>query len=183
MATRLRFSTAREVFEAFPSAADDIRVQPTDGPPLAFARALAGGPTPEDALAFCAYLLPRREAVWWSCQCVRSLTHQIAGKELEALEAAEAWVRAPEDDRRRAAMSIGMAGNRNAATTWNALAAAWSGGTMPVGGHAVPVAPHLTAKAVRIAVLTALAKVAVGDRGVQIRACLDGAIRLATGPP
>jgi hypothetical protein len=182
VASRLRFSTAREVFGAFPSATDDIRVGPTDEPPLVFARALAEGPTPEDALAFCAYLLPRREAVWWACQCVRTLTPNLDRNELQALEAAEAWVREPEDARRRAAMGLGMAGNRNAATTWNALAAGWSGGTMSAGEHAVPVAPHLTAKAVRIAVLTALARVRADARGAQIRACLDGAVRLATGP-
>jgi hypothetical protein len=180
VASRVRFATAREVFEAFPSAADDIRVEPTEESPLAFVRSLASGPTPEDALAFCAYLLPRREAVWWSCQCVRALTPNLTDKEVEALVAAEAWVREPEDERRRAAMALGMAGNRNAATTWNALAAAWSGGSM-AGEHAVPVAPHLTAKAVRIAVLTALARVGAGDRAAHIRGCLEGAIRLATG--
>jgi len=180
--SRLRFSTAREIFEAFPSAADDIRAEPTNEPPLTFMRNLAEGQTPEDALSFCAYLLPRREAVWWSCQCVRSLTPLEAGKAVEALEAAEAWVRAPEDDWRRAAMSIGMAGDRNTATTWNALAAAWAGGTMTVGDQSVPVAPHLTAKAVRIAVLTALAQVPAGDRGARIRGWLDGAVRLAAGP-
>jgi len=182
VASRVRFATAREVFDAFPSAADDIRVEPTSEAPLVFARALAAGPTPEDALSFCAYLLPRREAVWWSCQCVRSLTPNLTQKELQGLKAAEEWVREPEDGRRRAAIAEGLAGDRNAATTWNALAAGWSGGTMMAGEHAVPVAPHLTAKAVRIAVLTALARVGADERAARIAGCLDGAVRLAAAP-
>jgi hypothetical protein len=182
VASRIRFATAREVFEAFPSAADDVRVEPTDEPPLAFVRALAVGATPENALAFCAYLLPRREAVWWGCQCVRALSPAPVGPEAASLEAAEAWVREPEDERRRAAMAVGQKGNRNVAATWVALAAAWSGGTMNAGENAVPVAPHLTARAVRIAVLTALARVGARDRAHQIRVCLDGAFRLVGEP-
>jgi hypothetical protein len=181
VAQHLRFATARDVFEAFPSAARDLRAAPTGEPPLAFARSLAQGPTPEDALGFCAYLLPRREAVWWSCQCVRCLTPQPAENELKGLQAAEAWVKAPQDEVRRAALEVGMAGDRNAAATWCALAAGWSGGTMPAAGHPVPVPPHLTAKAVRIAVLTALARVSAGDRAARIGECLEGAVRLATG--
>jgi hypothetical protein len=170
------------VFDAFPSAADDVRAEPSDEAPVAFAYALAEGPTPEDALSFCAYLLPRREAVWWSCQSVRAFMPALIDKEMHVLQTAEAWVREPVDQNRRAAMSVGMDGDRNVATTWVALAAAWSGGTMVVGESAVPVAPHLTARAVRIAVLTALARVPAKDRASRIRACLDGAIRLAGGP-
>lgn len=181
MSSKLRFATAREVFEAFPSAKDDIQAPPTEESPIAFARARAAGPTPEDALSFCAYLLPRREAVWWACESVRVLTHSLSPGEYPCIEAAEAWVRQPEDALRRQALALGMAGNRNAAATWAALAAGWSGGTLQVGEHAVPVAPHLTARAVRIAVLTSLARVPATDRAARIRGALDSAVRLAGG--
>jgi uncharacterized protein DUF6931 len=180
--SRLRFATAREVFDSFPSATDDIRAEPTDQSPLVFARALADGPTPEDAIGFCAYLLPRREAVWWACQCLRSLSPTLTPAEASFIEAAEAWVREPEDHRRRAALNVGLAGNRNGAATWVALAAGWSGGTMMAGENAVPCPPHLTAKAVRVAVLTGLARISAGDRAGRIRACLEGAVRLLAGP-
>jgi hypothetical protein len=180
--SRVRFATAREVFDSFPSAAEDIKAEATDQSPLVFARALAEGPTPEDAIGFCAYLLPRREAVWWACQCIRSLNRTLTPGEAIFIEAAEAWVREPEDQRRRAALNIGLEGNRNGAATWVALAAGWSGGTMMAGENAVACPPHLTAKAVRVAVLTALARVAARDRAGQIRACLEGAVRLLGGP-
>src|ERR1700758_3958241 len=116
--TTLRFAVASEVFEAFPTARNDIAAKPTSQPPLVFLRALAGGPTPDDALAFCAYLLPRREAVWWACQCVRALLGQPTEEDQVALQAAEAWVYEPDEERRRAALAIGRTAERNAASTW-----------------------------------------------------------------
>src|SRR6184192_1446688 len=74
---RLRFATARQVFEAFPTASSDIEAKPSDTEPLAFLQSLLRGPTPEDAVSFCAYLLPRREAVWWACRCIRALEQPL----------------------------------------------------------------------------------------------------------
>ena len=48
-----------------------------------------------------------------------------------------------------------------------------------LGDQPVPAPPHLTAKAVRAAVLTALARVSVKERADRLRACLDGGMRLA----
>ena len=70
---RLRFDTARDLFEAFPIAERLIEVEPSDEPSLQF---LAGWSTRDDldqAVGFCAFLLPRREAVWWGCRTVRAL--------------------------------------------------------------------------------------------------------------
>jgi hypothetical protein len=155
--SRLRFGAAREVFEAFPSAYDDIAARPTEAPPLAFLRSLASGPTPNDAIGFCAYLLPRREAVWWASQCVRSLIGTPTEEDAIALEAAEDWIREPEEPRRRAALQIGLNASRRAASTWVALAAAWSGGSIVISESGGPPAPpYLTAKATRIALMLAL---------------------------
>src|SRR5215472_14360491 len=97
----LRFAAARDVFEAFPSAHKDITTAPSDQPPIAYLRELAKGQTPDDALAFCAYLLPRREAVWWASQCVRALLGEPTAADEAALQAAEAWVREPAEANRR----------------------------------------------------------------------------------
>ena len=51
---RLRFSSAQQVFEAFPSALDDIEQAPADIDPLVFIRQLLDSATPEDAVGFCA---------------------------------------------------------------------------------------------------------------------------------
>ncbi len=179
--SRLRYTTARGVFEAFPTATADIRTPATDDPPVAFLRALARGPTPEDALTFCAYCLPRREAVWWACQCLRTLIPSPSPADAVLIGAAEAWVREPEDAVRRAALSAGEAGDRESAATWAALAAGWSGGSM-VADHPVPCPPHLTAKAVRVAVLSALARLDAGSRNAAIDDCVDRALRLTEEP-
>jgi hypothetical protein len=174
-----RFTTARDVFDAFPAAHDDIEAEPTDDPPLVFLRGLVASPTPENGVTFCAYLLPRREAVWWACQCVRALNAIRGEAEEAALEAAEAWVREPEEGLRRAALELGGSGDQSAPSTWLAYAAAWSGGSMTTGDPPVPAPPHLTAKAVRAAVLMALARVPVKQRRESLGACLKEGMRLA----
>jgi hypothetical protein len=180
---RLRFSTAREVFETFPSALEDITAGPSDEAPFPFARGLLGSDTPEDAIAFCAYLLPRREAVWWACQTLRAVNATPGSQELSAIEAAETWVREPEEHRRRAALRIGMSTDRRLAATWAALAAAWSGGSMSEGEHMVPVPPDLTAKAARVAVLTGLSRVGAKERAGHLRTCLENGLRLVADEP
>jgi hypothetical protein len=176
--SRLRFGFAREVFEAFPTAREDIEAEPSEAPPLEFLRRLASGPTPDDAIGFCAYLLPRREAVWWASQCVRDLIGQPTENDEIALGAAEDWVREPEESRRRAALEVGLTADRRAASTWVALAAAWSGGTLIVSEHGAPPAPpHLTAKAARGALMLAL--VNKPDRAAQISRCVERGVQIA----
>jgi hypothetical protein len=182
---KIRFNSAREVFEAFPSAGNDIEASPTDDEPLAFLRQLLTSRTPEDAVAFCAYVLPRREAVWWAAQCVRRLAPTRTSDEEAALVAAEAWVREPEEGRRYEALRLGMTSNRAAPATWVALAAAWSGGSMtaPEEGVSVPAPPELTAKAARAAILTALARIGTRERAAYLGNCIEAGVRLAGGSP
>ena len=109
MSDRLRFTTARQVFEAFPTAASDIEVEPADEAPLDFARKLLAPGRRFESIVYLAYLLPRREAVWWGCQCVRAISGNKAD---DALLAAEAWVRDPDETTRRAALDIGWSARR-----------------------------------------------------------------------
>ena len=156
--SRLRFTTAQEVLEAFPSAEADIGETLGNEAPVACLHRLAEGARPDAALAFCAYVLPRREAVWWGCLCIRSLLPTGAGGSRPALDAAEAWVRRPDDGLRRTALGLGMGGDRADPSSWLALGAGWAGGSMAPGEHPVPAPAHLTAKAVRAALLLALGK-------------------------
>ena len=99
MAQRIRFTTAAQVFEAFPRAAFDIGSRPVDEGPIEFVRTLIARAHRYDAVTYAAYLLPKREAVWWGCQCLRAFSPAYAD---EALMAAEAWVRTPDETTRRA---------------------------------------------------------------------------------
>ena len=178
----IRFTNAQEVFDLFPAARDDIEAPPTDAGPLDYLERLAAGPTPNDAISFCAYLLPRREAVWWACRCMRALVPARTDDEDAALQMAEAWVEETEESRRRAALRLGMDGDKTMAAIWTALAAGWSGGSLAPDSEAViPIQPHMTARACRAAVLIALGPVPRKERQAKIRACLDSAIQIAKG--
>src|SRR3984957_521946 len=93
MPSRIRFTSARSVFEAFPDLSYVATRPANDIDPLNHARALLGSPRPSDAVLFISHLLPRREAVWWAAQCVRALLG--AGATDEALGAAEVWCGRP----------------------------------------------------------------------------------------
>ena len=63
---RLRFETARDLLDSYPDAADELMIEPVDVPSLTFLAELSGQQPIDKAIGFCAYLLPRREAVWWA---------------------------------------------------------------------------------------------------------------------
>lgn len=174
--SKLRFSTAQEVFEAFPSAREIIHTAPTTESPLTFLRNLATAGHQKDAIGFCAFLMPRREAVWWALQCVQRMQLANASDD-SGLKAAETWVRDPTDQTRRAALTIGETGDHANLGTWVALAAGYSGGSM-VATHALPCPPDLTAKTARVAVLTALGRVPERERDAALRNCIEACIRL-----
>jgi hypothetical protein len=176
--TTLRFSTALQVFEAFPTLRDDVQSAPTAESPAVFLRALGAGATPEDGVAFCAHALGRREAVWWASQCVRRLPPAPFAAD-PAIEAADAWVHEPREDRRLAALRLGMGADRRAPTTWLALAAGWSGGNIAPAGMGVShPEPHYTARAARVAILSGLARVTAHDRRFQLAYCLEAGLHL-----
>jgi pSer/pThr/pTyr-binding forkhead associated (FHA) protein len=110
-----------------------------------------------DAVRFLAHLLPKREAVWWACLCVRSASAgKLSPADAAAVQAAEAWVLDPNEDRRRAAMTAADATQHKTAAGWAAIGAFWSGGSLaPAGLPEVPPDEHLMGKGVSGAVLMA----------------------------
>ncbi len=172
--SRLRFETAQDVFEAFPSALADIQAAPTPDKPFAYLDKLIASESPEDAVSFCAYLLGRREAVWWACQCVRKIAPLASRDEEKALLLAEAWVREPEEHRRRFALDYGLRNDHKLAGVWVALAAGGAGGTLVMGENlGPPVPPEMTARAARTAVLVALTRTPSRERIKYIRASAE----------
>jgi len=178
--TRVRFATARALFEAFPGNITGIEAEPTDEFPLEFLRRLASQGKLEDAVSFCAYLLPRREAVWWACRSARALLGTVGDRKAAGLQVAEAWVHEPDAEHMQAARDVGTRGDSDDPMTWLALAAGWSGG-MLVSHPKAPVAvpPYMTARAARVAVLLCARSVSPAQRPARIRACIEDGIRLA----
>jgi len=155
---RIRFGTAQDVFDAFDTAADEIKAAPTEEAPLAYLDRLLAEKQPLAALSFVAYLLPRRECVWWASQAIRQFAGAGLGVEDEtALLAAEAWVREPGDARRKMALRVIQDAKRRGAGAMCARAAGWSGGTKFLDEANPALAePHQTASCARAAVLLAI---------------------------
>ncbi len=174
--SKLRFTTAVEVFEAFPAARKLISAAPERAHPIAFLSRLAASGTAKDALGFAAFILPRREAVWWAVQSLKIMLPGAASD--PGLKAAEAWVREPGDATRQAALAAGERGDSEAPGTWAALAAGYSGGSMSTS-HPVPSPPDLTAKSVRIGVVLAYGRVPATQREAVLRSSIEACIRLA----
>lgn len=178
--SQLRFMTVRDLYNAFPTAAVDVGVAACDEPSLSFARNLAAAGDIRAALSYCAYLIGRREAVWWGCRCVRQ--SELRGAEARCIDAAESWVREPDDAHRRRALDIGSQSSRDAPATWLALGAAWSGGSISESeGYRITPPQQLTAQAVRGALLLARARLP-RDRSVALETgWVEAGLRYAAG--
>jgi hypothetical protein len=177
----LRFATVRDLYDTFPTAKSDVGTEGGDVSSLDFLRSLLAQGRWPPAVSFCAYLLPRREAVWWGCQSVRRMPRPH-GAQTEALEAAEAWVRMPEEELRRRALDLGARGDPGMASTWMALGAGWSGGTIaPPEYGLVPAAADQTARAVRTGLLIGMSSILRDDTDRIMKPCIESAIELALG--
>lgn len=178
--SRIRFTTARSVFDTFPELARKSTVAATDDPAIVFLKNLSANQKFEEAVAFCAHLLPRREAVWWGCGTVRSFLHDIPQSRAAPLVAAETWVHEPTDAHRLQALQIGTRSDDSDCLTWLARGAGWAGGMLStVPSPPVPVPQYLTARAIRVAVLLAVPHIAVSERPGRKSACIAEGIRLA----
>lgn len=135
-----------------------------------------------DATRFMAHALPKREAVWWACMCARATAPDAPPPDAEAVTAAEAWVRKPEEDLRRAAMARAEATGFQSPEAWAAVGAFWSGGSMaPPGQPVVPPADHLTGVAVASAVLLAAVRRAPEKAEGTLRRFIDSGLDIAAG--
>src|SRR4029079_12459895 len=82
----------------------------------------------DDAVRFMAHALPKREAVWWSCQCARQIYGAVLRpRAAHALLAAESWATNPTEEHRRAAMPPAEEAGLGTPPGCAAAAAFWSG--------------------------------------------------------
>lgn len=155
MANRIRFTTAQQVVETFPGAADDLGEVPENATPLDFLSQLVSSENPIPALFFAGWALPKRESIWWACLVMRGmgLTDGEAGA---GLSLAEAWVRNPEEDERRAAGQFAEEVYFEGPGAWVAFAAFTTAGSLaPAGLQAVPPPPEMSGKCAAMCVIDA----------------------------
>lgn len=149
--TNLRFSTAQQLVDAFPVLRNELGPRRLDLACFDYIDSLLGESQARNALAFCALLLPRREAVHWLCQAMRANIQAPTSNEGMLLKLTEDWVKTPTEAARRAALDAGMADVEKGPSAWAALAAGWSGGNLSSNvEQPVPPPAHLTGHAVKI---------------------------------
>ena len=144
---------------------------------------LQGAGRMTEAARIVAYALPKREAVWWACMCARAAPDATPTPEdRAALDAAETWVRMPDERARRAAMTAAEKAGFNSAEAWAAVGAFWSGGSMaPEGQMVVPPPDHLTATAVTGAVMLAAVRHTPDKRQERLERFVASACDIAGG--
>jgi hypothetical protein len=174
--------TAQEICQL--AAAGGHQLAPPDGAtPVDFLGMLVTDRKLEEAVKFLAFALPRREAVWWACVCARmELAEPAPEPVLNALAAAETWVRKPTDEHRRAAMVAAQAAKFESPAAWAAVAAFWSSGSMaPPDLPEVPPAAHLMGVAVLGAVTLAAVLVSPELAEQKRERYLAAAVNIANG--
>lgn len=173
MVSGLRYETARDLFEARPCVARAMLAEPNDQASLDFCRLLLDGETPEEAVTFCAYLLPERAAVWWAHECLGHLAELLDEEDTHLLSVVADWVAAPDDPLLRAALAE-AAGQAMTPAGRLAIAVSDTNGATGTLDAACTVAGGVNA-----AILTALARVAIADRFSLIEAFVEMGTQLA----
>ena len=137
----------------------------------------------QDAMKLLAHALPKREAVWWACMCARAVPDAgLPAPDAAAIEAAEAWVRRPDEPARRAASVAADKTKFATPESWTAMGAFWSGGSMaPEGQMVVPPPDHLTATAVTGAVMLAAVRHTPDKRQERLERFVASARDIAGG--
>jgi hypothetical protein len=137
----------------------------------------------QDATRMIANALPKREAVWWALSCAREAAGvNPSPASLAALESAQAWVREPSEENRRATLAAAEAAGLGTSSGCAALAAFWSGGSLgPPGTPVVPPAEHLTAHAAAGAVMLAVVESEPEKAAEKYRAFLSRGVAVADG--
>ncbi|PZW50995.1 hypothetical protein C8P66_101212 [Humitalea rosea] len=144
---------------------------------------LAAAGRMSDAARLAAHALPKREAVWWACMCARAVPDPaLLAADREALEAAELWVRRPDESARRAAMEIASRTGFRSPEAWAAVGAFWSGGSMaPEGQPAVPPGEHLTGVAIAGAIVLSAVRIAPARADARFARFIAAARDIAAG--
>ncbi|RUU46799.1 hypothetical protein EOC93_01840 [Mesorhizobium sp. M6A.T.Ce.TU.002.03.1.1] len=180
MANELRFKTARDLFMAYPAVASDMVARPTEQPSIEFCRALLAGRVPEEAITFCAYLLPARAAVWWAHECLSHLTVLLDHRDQELLALVRDWVSEPDSPHHRPEVSKAAAMPPTTPAAWIALAAGRHGSGSAMDASAVSALQQSpAAQAVSAGVLAGLARVALEDRFSVLSAFVEMGIQMA----
>ncbi|TPJ01840.1 hypothetical protein FJ428_19130 [Mesorhizobium sp. B2-8-1] len=180
MAHGLRFKTARDLFAACPAITRDMRTPPTEQHSIAFCRDLLAGRIPEEAITFCAYLLPERAAVWWAHECLSHLSDLFDETDHRLLGLVRDWVSEPDSPRHRTDVRAAAAKSPTTPVGWIILAAGSREDRSAVAAMpALDLQHSPAAYAINAGILAGLARVALVDRFSVLSAFVEIGIQMA----
>jgi hypothetical protein len=137
-----------------------------------------------DAVKFLAQALPKPQAISWACQCLRQLQAVATPAHEQALAACDAWLKQPDDERRRAAFTAAEKAGLDTPAGCAALAVFFSGGSLaPPNVQAVPPADYLTGRTVGNAIVLAVVSREPHKAAEKFRHCLSLGQPLLAQPP
>jgi hypothetical protein len=132
-----------------------------------------------DAIKFLAGALPRREAVWWGCLCLRIGIDPAPPALDTALRVAVRWVVQPTEANRQQASRLATGHNPR---DFLLRAIAWTGGSLsPAPLPPVPPSPVLTARSIHAALMLAATRGAPEKIRDRLRQFLTLGIHIARG--
>jgi hypothetical protein len=138
-----------------------------------------------EATRLLAHALPGREAIWWACMCAaHTAPTDLPQPDRLARQAAEHWVRQPNEKNRRAAMALAEATTFETPDALCAYAVFWSGETIgPEDQPPVPPTPHMNAKMVAAAVFLAAVRTDASRQNARLKRFLESGRNIASGGP
>ncbi len=182
MGSRIRFTSAIQVFQTFPDLEEEMTPPSGDVSPQDFTLTLLQGEDPYAALLFFAHVLPKREAVWWGLRCVTGLDQSKTPEDLNMLELVTAWVQDGDEEARLSVQAAVDEFKGDSASFWIGRAASLSGGSLsPNPEFRVDTLPHLTAVCANGAVQFAIAALGPGVREKAMEDCISAGISFAEG--
>ena len=181
---KITFQNAADVWKRYDPEEEAIGCQREGMNPETYLEALAAAELWTEAVKFLTQALPKREAIAWAYQCVRS----VAGPELSlptqaTLQAVEEWLADSTDARRRAAHSAAKTVGFDTPAGCVALGVFFSGGSLgpPSLDHAIPPANDLTGKALAGALLIAAVITEPENAPLKLQSFIEQGLQFARG--
>ena len=175
--------TAAELLQNFEVSEEaEEHLVPDTAPEVSIDRLMEAGLYP-DAIKLLAHGLPKREAVWWACLAARDIQNpQTDEDNVNALAAAESWVKKPSEEVRLRCKAFGEKTKHKTPASWAATAASWCHGSLAAPDEP-PIEPpeHLYAHAVAGSVTLAAVLSDPVDPSKQFNRYMQQGLNLARG--
>lgn len=161
--SKVKAQSAGELLQHFELSDESENIAAADDSPMLAIKKLVDTENYHDAVTMLAHALPKREAIWWACQSTKKTMDNTVELDRAAIEAAELWVRAPNEANKQSVQKMSVLAKNKTAAGWVATAANWCTGNMADDGMEVPPPDFLYAHAVAASITLAAVAAAPED--------------------